>query len=182
MMEMTEVERTLLAEQLDWYRLQRHDFLNHWQVVMGYIQLKQNDKALEYMREAWQGLAAEQEAGQIRQPMLAAILLGLIVQFHQNKAEVELTIPAEMHQENYWHELWREEYVPVFYGYTKECLRDFSLHMEKRKNIYVEIELSSVGLGFTCQVMLYAGQEDDPNGEAELLVKKIISLPNAGDD
>ncbi|HWQ42387.1 MAG TPA: Spo0B domain-containing protein [Desulfosporosinus sp.] len=58
-MKMSEVEHVLLSELLQWYSLQRHDFLNHWQVIMGNLQLNQSEKALAYMRETVAGSLQE---------------------------------------------------------------------------------------------------------------------------
>ncbi|HWJ03628.1 MAG TPA: Spo0B domain-containing protein [Verrucomicrobiae bacterium] len=47
-----------LAQLLHLYRVQRHDFLNHFQVAMGYMQLGKTERALEYLKQA----AAEAQA------------------------------------------------------------------------------------------------------------------------
>lgn len=166
---MSEVERLLLREQLGWYRLQRHDFLNHWQVVMGYVQLGQNDRALAYIRETLSGQEAEQEAGQLEHPVLAALLLGLIVQLRQAEILVKLVVPSGMKQEIYWNELWREEYADLFYGYTRECLADFSVHIDKQEGMRVKLELNPEEVGFSCRAQLY-------NSDV-ILLEKVLSLP-----
>lgn len=117
------LERILLKEQLGYYRLQRHDFLNHGQVIMGYLQLGKNEKALEYMRTAIRGLEAEQSAGQIPQETAGAIILGFIISLQKEGIPVEFYLEKQMKTELYWKEFWQEEYGQALYGYTNECIR-----------------------------------------------------------
>ncbi|HZW82959.1 MAG TPA: Spo0B domain-containing protein [Candidatus Deferrimicrobium sp.] len=73
--ETTVQEDTFLAELLKFYRVQRHDFLNHFQVAMGYIQLGKAEKAFEYLQRAGQ-LATEQAAiSRVSTPELAVELM-----------------------------------------------------------------------------------------------------------
>jgi len=111
---------TLLQEQLQWYRLQRHDFFNHFQVIMGYLQLNKPESALSYLREALKRYEAEQRVNQIPEPHVAAILIGWIVQLRDKGITAELDI-GEI-SGDYWEKIWKREYVPEFYGYTKKCL------------------------------------------------------------
>jgi len=172
---MSEVERILLAEQLACYHLQRHDFLNHWQVIMGYIQLRQDDKALEYMREALTGLEAEQQVGQLKHPVVAALFLGLIVKLRQNEIAVKMDISQEMRQVNYWRELWREEYALAIFGYTTECLADFLVHIQKKEGcLTAVVRLYPNGAGFASQALLY--ESNVPGGLDRVLARKEITL------
>lgn len=116
------LERILLAEQLKFYRLQRHDFLNHWQVIMGYLQLNKVDKALLYMQEGIAGLETEQLIGQIPQEIVVSILLGFVIPLRTEGILVELELENNLKKEDFWREFWQEEYGELLYGYTKECL------------------------------------------------------------
>lgn len=118
------LDHILLREQLEYYRLQRHDFLNHAQVIMGYLQLGKADKALEYMHEMIDGFDAEQTAGQIPQENVGAIILGFILALRKEQFPVEFYLDEQMKTTQFWKEFWREEYGQALYGYTKECIRN----------------------------------------------------------
>ncbi len=66
-----------LAQLLDLYRLQRHDFLNHFQVAMGYIQLGKGQAALDYLRQAAEQAVQMAPLAQARPPEMALELLEL---------------------------------------------------------------------------------------------------------
>ena len=119
---MTEIIYQLLSDQLAHYRLQRHDFLNHWQVVMGYLQLKKPDQALDYLHRYMPQFQAEQAVAQIPHPVAGAILLGLIVELKKCELNVSMNLAEDLKSPDYWKSRWREEYSEPFYGYTKECL------------------------------------------------------------
>jgi len=141
-MTMSEVEHVLLSELLQWYSLQRHDYLNHWQVIMGNLQLRQPEKALAYMRETVAVQEQEQKIAHIQEPALAAILLGLMIGFRQEGIPATLNFPEEMKREDFWREHWREEYLEGLYGYTKECLAESSksrLLLNVTAEVYLEI-------------------------------------------
>ncbi|MDR3600014.1 MAG: Spo0B domain-containing protein [Desulfosporosinus sp.] len=150
---MSEVEQVLLSELLQWYRLQRHDFLNHWQVIMGNIQLNQPKKALEYMRETIAESEQEQKIAQIPEPKLAAILLGFIIHLRQEDIITTIDFPERMKQENFWPEHWREEYVEALYGYTRECL-EVSSRARQSKKLNSEVFLYDEPGGLSCQFIL----------------------------
>lgn len=124
---------------MNWYRLQRHDFLNHWQVIMGYLQLNNPDKALEYMRKALQGIQNEQKIGQISNDIFGAILLGWVN--HLRKEEINTTInyPESMKEQDYWQNNWFDEYAEAFYGYTIECMESIKEENKSLKESHAEI-------------------------------------------
>jgi hypothetical protein len=153
MMTMSEVEHVLLAKLLQWYSLQRHDFLNHWQVIMGNLQLHQPEKALAYMRETVAVQEQEQKIAQIHEPALAAILLGLIIELRQEGIPATLDFPKRMTKEDFWRDHWQEEYVERLYGYTKECL-EVSSQSRLLLNVTAEVYLFDEPGGLACQVIL----------------------------
>ncbi|MHB8125922.1 MAG: Spo0B domain-containing protein [Desulfitobacteriaceae bacterium] len=124
---MSQIIRKLLAEQLSLYRLQRHDFLNHWQVIMGYLQLNNPSKALEYMHKALQGMQIEQVIGQIPKDTIVAILLGWVNRLRQEGINTTVSYPEKMKERSFWQDYWLEEYAEAFYGYTKECVESTSV-------------------------------------------------------
>ena len=152
---LSDLEEILLTEQLNWYRLQRHDFMNHWQVIMGYLQLEQGDKALGYMREALGGLTAEQKVGQLAHPIAAAILLGMVIRLRSEEITARLQFPAEMTEERFWQDNWRQEYAPAFYGYTKKCVEGAVLRAKKEKGrMGAEIVLDKQDGVISCDFVL----------------------------
>ena len=152
-MTMSEVEHVLLSELLQWYSLQRHDFMNHWQVIMGNLQLQQPEKALAYMRETVAVPEQEQKIALIQEPALAAILLGLIIRLRQVGITATLDFPEGMKKEEFWLDHWREEYVAGLYGYTRECL-EVSSQSRLLINVTAEVYLFEEPGGLACQVIL----------------------------
>ncbi|MGI6119822.1 MAG: Spo0B domain-containing protein [Desulfosporosinus sp.] len=150
---MSEVEQVLLAELLQWYSLQRHDFMNHWQVIMGYLQIGQAEKALAYMREAVAVQKQEQKIAQIHEPALAAILLGLIIGLRKQGISVTIDFPEEMKKKDFWQDHWQEEYVDRLYGYNRECLEESS-QARSLVNVTAEVYLFDEPGGMTCEVIL----------------------------
>jgi len=153
MMTMSEVEHVLLSELLQWYGLQRHDFLNHWQVIMGNLQLQQPEKALTYMKETLVAQEQEQKIAHIQEPALAAILLSLIIGLRQEGVTATLDFPEAMKKETFWKDHWRDDYAEALYGYTRECL-EVSLQSRLALNVTAEVYLFDEPGGLTCQVIL----------------------------
>ncbi|MDR3287849.1 MAG: Spo0B domain-containing protein [Peptococcaceae bacterium] len=152
---MSDLELTLLTEQLHWYKLQRHDFMNHWQVMMGYLQLKQNEKALAYMHEVINGLTVEQKISQLAQPIVAACLLGWVIRMRLESVDVHLGYPGEMKDDVYWQENWRKKYAERFYAFTTECLQEARVKAQKYKeHMAAEITLKNRNGIFHCEMML----------------------------
>jgi len=159
-MKMSEAKHVLLSELLKWYSLQRHDFMNHWQVIMGNLQLNQPERALAYMREMLAvGWEQEQKIAQIPEPGLAAILLGFMIRLRQEGITATIDFPEEMKQELFWQDHWREEYAEALYGYTRECMEVSSRSMKSLKTLNAEVYLYDEPGGLSCQFIL-ADEED----------------------
>lgn len=157
MLEKLPLERLLLKDQLDYYRLQRHDFLNHWQVIMGYLQLGKADKALSYMREGMSGLEAEQEIGQIPQETVAAILLSFVISLRKEGIKVEVKLKASMKETNFWEEFWQEEYGQALYGYTRECLTHLFEQTRRVEGSNAFLEFDNTHF-FSCNLRFWDGE------------------------
>jgi len=166
-MTMSEVEHVLLSELLQWYGLQRHDFLNHWQVIMGNLQLQQPEKALAYMKETVVAQEQEQKIAHLQEPALAAILLGLIIGLRQEGISATLDFPETMKKELFWRDHWQDDYADGLYGYTKECLKVCS-QSRLLLNVTAEVYLFDEPSGLACQVIL----ED----EETVLFDKMLTL------
>lgn len=67
----------LLKKMLEVFRIQRHDFMNHLQVVYGYIQLGNLDKAKEYSLKAVDSVEKFGKLSKIPLPCLQSYLLWL---------------------------------------------------------------------------------------------------------
>ena len=165
---MSEVEHILLSELLQWYSLQRHDFMNHWQVIMGNLQLNQPEKALAYMRETVTGCEQEQKIAQISEPGLAAVLLGFMIRLRQEGITATIDFPEGMKQELFWQDHWREDYADALYGYTKECMDVSSRAIDPLKTLSAEVYLYDEPGGLSCQFIL----ED----EEDVLFDKMVKL------
>jgi len=177
---MSELEQVLLTEMLQWYRLQRHDCLNHWQVIMGNLQLNKAEKALEYMRETVIAPKEEQKISLLVQPHLAGILLGFVLRLRSASVMASINYPEDMKKEEFWQDHWREEYGEALYGYTKECLEFVSNLAEGFANsgyvsaagringLNADIYLYDEPNGFSCQFIL----EDDE----KILLDKTVTL------
>jgi len=164
---MQEVERVLLSELLQWYRLQRHDFMNHWQVIMGNLQLNRPEEALLYMQQSSAASLEEQKVAQIPEPFLGAILLGFMVRLSQEKVMATIDFPEEMKQKDFWKDHWREEYVEGLYGYTTECMA-VVFQSRDLKELNAEVYLFEEPSGLACQFIL--------SDEETVLYDKLIAL------
>lgn len=60
---------------VDVLRSNRHDFFNHLQVILGYIQLKKSQMAVEYMKEITEKLEYQTSISNIKDMGVAALLL-----------------------------------------------------------------------------------------------------------
>ncbi|AFM43093.1 hypothetical protein Desaci_4236 [Desulfosporosinus acidiphilus SJ4] len=165
-MTMSELEHNLLEEVLQWYRLQRHDFFNHWQVVMGNIQLQQPEKALEYIRDLIKP-QEEQKIGLIPAPVLAAILLGWAIRLRLLNIRTSVNYPDDMRLEDFWQDHWQKEYGESLFGYTRECL-EAAEQFNGLPDMNAEVYLFEERKGFSCQFIL----ED----EEKVLIEKMISF------
>ena len=159
-MRMSELEGVLLSELLQLYSLQRHDFMNHWQVIMGNLQLNKPDKALLYIKDIIGKYDQEQKVARLPDKQFAAVMLGLVVGLNQLEVEVTLDYPEVMKKETFWQENRREEYVEALYGYTREWLAMAKQTQELQNPLNAEIYLYDEPEGFSCQFIL-ADEEDE---------------------
>lgn len=115
---------------------------------MGYLQIKNPDKALEYMRKSLQEFHNEQKIGQIPEDILGAILLGWINRLKNENIKTFISYPEILKDQSYWQDNWFEEYAEAFYGYTIECMESTAGHINKlTTDSYAEISLEE---GISC--------------------------------
>lgn len=146
---MLSVDNQLLLDMLKNYQIQRHDFLNNFQVIKGYLQLNMPQKALAYIDEAVGELYVQQEIYQINQKTLMAVLLGWLFDLRLKGTEMNFIYEPDMKSEEFWKEHWQEEYALQFYGYTKDCL-NLIPDDEDPEDLTAEVFLRTIPQGFTC--------------------------------
>jgi len=75
----------LLMDLLEANRHQRHDFLNHLQVIWGFIKIKREEKAIEYLQDVTEYLQGLRDLNRITYIGLAADLSAKILSLGINK-------------------------------------------------------------------------------------------------
>lgn len=150
---MADFDKELLHEQLKNFQIQRHDFLNYFQVIKGYLQLKMPDKALNYIDDVLEEIRPQQDIYRIGHQTLLGILLGWYFMLRLKGIKYTLKIPSEMRNEEFWKNHWHEAYAQSFSGYTKDCA-DMSVMLDPEGYVGV-IKLETITGGFTCDYALY---------------------------
>lgn len=74
------MEQDLLKKMLTVHSIQRHDFMNHLQVIYGYLQLGNLGKAKEYSLKAVENVQGYGQFSKIPLPLLRSFLLWLMTQ------------------------------------------------------------------------------------------------------
>lgn len=166
---MSSIEKTLLTQQLENYQLQRHDFLNNFQVIRGYLQLSMPNKAIEYIDETLLELVPQQEIFKVGQKSMLAILLGWFFELRLHGIKMGIKFSPELKEEEFWLGIWKEEYAQQFYGYTKEC-SSIIPQEEDPENLLAEIGLQPVPDGFVCNFKLLK--------QGNLYIQKDFSTKN----
>ena len=91
-----------LEKLLEAQRIIRHDCMNHFQVIHGYLQIERPEKAMEYLRKATESLVRYSVLGKICLPQLQAYLTWVLASLGEQ--EDLLTIQVE-----HGLEAWKEE-------------------------------------------------------------------------
>ncbi len=73
---------------LEIFSVQRHDFLNHLQVISGLVQLNKSDRVTEYISQVCQEAERLSRVAHLNVPEVAAVLL--VTHFTANKHQVEI--------------------------------------------------------------------------------------------
>lgn len=82
----------LVKELISFIRTQRHDILNHLQVIMGYLQLGRTNLAIDYIKSVSQEITESGEVLQKVSPELAAIFLIKAKQAENTQTAVEFSL------------------------------------------------------------------------------------------
>jgi hypothetical protein len=75
------LEKDLFKKILEVHKIQRHDFMNHLQVIYGYLQLGNPEKAKEYTLKAVESLQGYRQLSKIPLPFLQGFFLWFTSQF-----------------------------------------------------------------------------------------------------
>lgn len=84
-----------LVQLIQYIRFQRHDFINHLQVISGYVQLNMLNEVREYIGKITSEL--HERAGLLRlpNPRLVAVLLGHELNFERREIKVRWSLPLD---------------------------------------------------------------------------------------
>lgn len=160
------IDRELLYRQLENYQIQRHDFLNNFQVIRGYLQLEMPQKAMVYIDEVIDGLRYQQQLSKIGHKSMQAILMCLFFDLRLKGVLMETTFSPEIQEIEFWEKHWQEEYAQQFYGYTKECSSFIPIDEDPDK-LLAKISLHTYGESFQCEFELY--------NEEQICVHKVFT-------
>lgn len=98
-----------VTDLLELYRIQRHDFLNHFQVAMGYLQMGKDKAALDYLRQAATEMMEAATLSRVEPAELAVELMCLARDCFNSGIELHFALPAQLPVVN-----WREEFKAKF--------------------------------------------------------------------
>lgn len=77
---------------LEIVQVQRHDFLNHLQVISGLLQLNKVERVQEYISQVSMEIARSSKTSQIKIPAVSLVLLTCLTEAAKCQIDVELTI------------------------------------------------------------------------------------------
>lgn len=75
---------------------QRHDFLNHLQVISGLLQLNKTDRALEYIKQVNMEIAQFSKTARVNIPEVTAVLLAGLHDASMLQIEFELAVKTDL--------------------------------------------------------------------------------------
>jgi len=85
-----------LLNYLEIIQVQRHDFLNHLQVISGLLQLNKVDKAREYISQVGLEIAHASKTSRVKMPEVSLALLYCLNEAAKYQVEVELTVNSDL--------------------------------------------------------------------------------------
>lgn len=151
----------LLKKMLEVHRIQRHDFMNHLQVVSGYLQLGNLEKAQNYSLKAVKSLRSYEQLSKIPLPFLQSFLTWFVVRFNITDDVFEFIFKGD----------W-QEWEDVDEELTRILMELFSFVQDNLINNDLKCRLNFLddSLGFS---LLFVGKEDCIN---RLKKQKFTSL------
>lgn len=85
-----------LEKLLEVIQVQRHDFLNHLQVISGLLQLNKVDRVREYIGQVSMEMAQLSKTARVKAPEVTATLLAGFNNASMSQIELELTVNSNM--------------------------------------------------------------------------------------
>lgn len=85
-----------MEELLEVLRVQRHNFLNHLQVISGLLQLKKYDRISEYIRQIGDNYNQESLVGRLESPEIVQAILTAELTVGKQGISIEKTITANL--------------------------------------------------------------------------------------
>lgn len=82
----------LLKKMLEVHRMQRHDFMNYLQIIYGYLQLGNPEKAKEYLLNAVESVQSCGQLSKISLPFLQSFLIWCVTQFNNSHHVFEVVL------------------------------------------------------------------------------------------
>lgn len=86
----------LVKKMLEVQQIMRHDFLNHIQVIYGFLQIGYSEKAKEYSLRAVDSMQHYTRLGKIPLPFLQCFLTWLVAQLNNEQASLEYTLNGDL--------------------------------------------------------------------------------------
>jgi len=81
-----------LEKFLEIVQVQRHDFLNHLQVISGLLQLNKVERALEYVSQVSREISQSSKTSRVKIPAVTLALLTCLNEAAKYQVEMELTV------------------------------------------------------------------------------------------
>lgn len=83
-------------ETVDLLRTQRHDFINHLQVLHGMLQLRKHEAAMNYIREIGSYIGSSNAVAEIDNPVLAALIAKKSWEAEQNGVKLYINVHSSL--------------------------------------------------------------------------------------
>ncbi|MGI6587495.1 MAG: Spo0B domain-containing protein [Peptococcia bacterium] len=154
------MERDLINKMLTVHRIQRHDFMNHLQVIYGYLQLGNLEKAKIYLLKAVESVQSYGQLGKIPLPFLQSFLLWVMIQFENPYDVFEFSLHGD------WQK-WRDVDLEL----TKFLMELLSSAQERLSDNRLKCRLGFL-VNSSDFSLVFTGQEENLNF---LLGQKITS-------
>lgn len=131
--DLKELNRTL--------RAQRHDFLNHIQIIYGLLELGEHDDALKYMEPVYKDISRVNKALKTSEPAVNALLQAKMHIAEEKHIDVELSITSDLKELSM--PSW--EYCRIIGNLIDNAIFALGENLGKKK-LYIEISEDSLSL------------------------------------
>lgn len=144
----TEAEGVLLQ----FLRRQRHDFLNHLQVVSGFIQLGRPERATEYIQQVSRDLELLGAIFRMKVPEVAVFLLQHLIEAEDGQVEVRYEVATDFND-------WSGDTGPVLAAMEKlwQAAMGHIRHLEDGER-QIAVRVEQVGEQYRLSLMVPHGK------------------------